>query len=132
MKKTVSVKMESADYKYSWCAGFFDGEGTTTTTKAMRDKYNYIKMTITQKDREVLDKFERIVGKGKIYFSKSKGMYSWNCYKVADVVEVIKVLWQFLGSLKREQILKSIEKYNEYRIEEDQIILDLDTSLWVG
>lgn len=124
--------MESADFKYSWCAGFFDGEGTTTTTKAMRDKYNYIKMTITQKDKEVLERFERIVGKGKTYFCKSKNVYSWNCYKKEDVVEVIKLLWEYLGTQKREQILKSIDKYNEYRIEEDQIKLDLDSSVWVG
>ena len=124
--------MECADYKYAWCAGFFDGEGTTTTTQARRDKYNYIKMTITQKDKEVLEKFERIVGKGKIYFCKSKNVYSWNCYKKEDVLEVIKLLWQYLGTQKQEQILKAIDKYNEYRREEDQIILDLDTSLWVG
>lgn len=88
----------------AWAAGFFDGEGTTSVLKAKRDKYSYIRMQVTQKNKETLDRFQTAVsGKGKIYKSNTRDIHSWNVYRKEDVLYCLKTLWPFLSSQKREQ-----------------------------
>lgn len=99
----------ASDTDYAWAAGFFDGEGTTSVLKAQRDKYAYIRMGISQKLTEPLERFLQIVGKGKIYKSNTRDIYSWNCYKQEDVEIVLNLLWPYLTSVKREQANKARE-----------------------
>ena len=61
-----------SDIDLAWCAGLFDGEGSTSVLKAQRDKYSYIRMSISQKYPEVLEKFQKIIGLGTIYKSNTK------------------------------------------------------------
>ena len=86
----------------AWAAGLFDGEGSTSTLKAQRDKYTYLRMSVSQKDRRVLDKFQVIVGAGKVYGNK-RGMHSWDCFRKDDVLKVLKKLWPYISEQKREQ-----------------------------
>lgn len=92
-----------SDIDRSWAAGFFDGEGTTSNLKTKRDKYIYIRMSISQKNPELLEKFLSIVGMGTIYKSKTRNIYSWNCYKQEEVEKVLDLLWPYLGNQKRQQ-----------------------------
>jgi hypothetical protein len=91
------------DLNIAWAAGFFDGEGSTSVLKTKRDKYSYIRMSITQKDRAVLDKFQSIVGVGKIYKHNTRNTFSWDCYKQEEVFQVLDMLWPFLSDIKRTQ-----------------------------
>lgn len=87
----------------AWAAGFFDGEGCTSILKAQRDRYAYIRMSISQKDPECLLRFLQIVGYGKIYKSHTRNIYSWDCYKQSDVPLVMEQLYPYLSNVKREQ-----------------------------
>jgi hypothetical protein len=93
----------ASDVDLAWCAGLFDGEGTTSVLKAQRDKYAYIRMSISQKYPEVLEKFQGIVGVGSIYKSKTREIYSLDIYKQVDVLVCLEMLWPFLSEIKRKQ-----------------------------
>lgn len=55
---------------------------------------------ISQKDREVLDRFQRAVGAGKICISR--GMFYYYIYTLkAD--KVLSQLWPYLSRIKKEQ-----------------------------
>lgn len=94
----------SIETELAWAAGFFDGEGTTSILKAQRDRYSYIRMQVTQKHRDTLERFQSAVGGiGRIYKGKTRGIFSWNLYKRDEVLECLNALWPFLSNHKKEQ-----------------------------
>ena len=101
------------DTEIAWAAGFFDGEGTTSILKAQRDRYSYIRMQVTQKNKETLDRFQAAMcGKGKIYKSNTRDIHSWNVYKKEEVLFCMKSLWPFLSNQKREQAIIALNRVN--------------------
>ena len=119
MKNSISVtspeKEEVVESDYAWCAGLFDGEGTTSVLKAQRDKYGYVRMSVPQKIREDLDKFQSIVKVGNIYEHKGRPMHSLDIYKKEDVINCLNMLWPYLSEVKKVQALKAFEKAESYR-----------------
>jgi hypothetical protein len=99
----------ASDVDHAWCAGLFDGEGTTSVLRAQRDKYAYLRMSVAQKDRKVLDKFRDIVGVGTVYSHKTRIMHSLDIYKKADVDYCLDVLWPYLSEAKKDQANKAKE-----------------------
>lgn len=93
----------------AWCAGFFDGEGTTGVLRAKRDKHKYLRMGVSQKFPETLERFQNALG-GRIYKSKTREIYSWNLYSNEAVYYAIQYLWPYLSVHKREQANKAIEE----------------------
>lgn len=112
MKSAVKEVSVVCNTDIAWAAGFFDGEGTTSILKAQRDKYSYIRMGVSQKLHECLDRFYSIVQKGKIYSSNTRDIRSWNCYKHEDVIEVLNLLWPYLSEIKKQQALIALDKVN--------------------
>lgn len=103
---------------YAWCAGLFDGEGTTSVLKAQRDRYAYVRMSVSQKQPEVLERFLAIIKLGKIYKSKTREIFSLDIYKQEDVVSVLNILWPYLSEVKKQQALNAFERmdtHNDYR-----------------
>ena len=99
----------SKETELAWCAGFFDGEGTTCLLKTKRDKNIYLRMSIAQKDEETLLRFQQNIG-GAIYKSKTRDIFSLNIYSNENVVQALTLLWPYLGSCKKAQANKSIEQ----------------------
>ena len=90
------------ELELAWAAGLFDGEGSTSVLKTQRDRYTYLRMSVSQKDRRVLDRFTKAVGVGKVYFNK-RGMHSWDCFRQDQVYNVLDLLWPYLSDAKKEQ-----------------------------
>ena len=96
--------MES-DLELAWAAGFFDGEGSTSVLKAQRDKYAYLRISVSQKHPECLERFQQAIGGyGKIYKAKVRDIHSWDCYRKDQVDIVINKLYPLLSVHKRNQI----------------------------
>ena len=55
-------RLEFDREELAWAAGFFDGEGCFCFSEAGQ----YVCVSITQTEREPLDRFERAVGLGKV------------------------------------------------------------------
>lgn len=97
----------ASDTDIAWAAGLFDGEGSTSVLKAQRDKYAYIRMSVSQKDRRVLDKFQSIIGVGRIYKANKRPIHSLDIYKQEDVENTLNLLWPHISELKKEQAIKA-------------------------
>lgn len=109
------VKEEFVEYKEQlcWAAGFFDGEGTTSVLKAQRDKYAYLRMSVSQKDPTLLYKFQDIFKCGRVYRNK-RGIHSWDCYKKENVVSVLSSLWPYISDQKKAQAQKAMQYVKEH------------------
>ena len=107
------VRVVFVESDYAWAAGFFDGEGTTSVLKAQRDKYSYIRMGISQKDPECLYRFQAVFNLGKIYKSNTRDIYSWNCYKYNDVLDVYTKMKPFLSNVKQRQFEVALNTVKE-------------------
>lgn len=115
MRLVVKVEAVVCDTEVAWAAGFFDGEGTTSVLKTTRDKYSYLRMSLSQKNLECLERFHSILGVGKIYKSKTRDIYSWNCYKYEEVQQALDLLWPYLSEIKRQQATKAQDTVLENR-----------------
>jgi hypothetical protein len=93
----------------AWAAGFYCGEGSASPAQR-NGRVCGIRVTIGQKDREVLDRFQQAVGVGRV--NGPYGPYSGNnsCamffYQAGgrDATRVVRdLLWPWLSTEKREQ-----------------------------
>lgn len=100
----------------AWAAGFFDGEGCVFLTKPTDRSNLRIRLSISQVDRECLDRFRSaILGLGrvngpyavkgrpstKIFSKQPQHRYSLDGFE--KVQAAVTLLWSWLGSAKRFQ-----------------------------
>lgn len=106
----------------AWCAGLFDGEGWISPPgfSATGSLSHPITIGLGQKHPEVINRFRGFVGIGTIYEPKKRvisrtPMYVWKACGFEKVQAVVALLWEWLGTLKREKailclgVLKSYE-----------------------
>lgn len=93
----------------AWAAGFFDAEGCFSSTPRVG-----VCASITQTDREVLERFRRAVGIGKIYGPYRtphtddyvrKPHYFFRAHGNERVQAILAMLWPWLGTTKRQQAI---------------------------
>ena len=93
----------------AWAAGFFDAEGCFSSTARVG-----ICVSITQSDREPLERFRTAVGIGKIYGPYQanindgyvrKPHYFFRAHGNERVQAILAMLWPWLGATKRQQAL---------------------------
>ena len=104
------------ELELAWAAGFFDGEGSTNISKTRTGWY--LRISIIQNDREVLDRFHKaLAGLGKVtgpnQYSYNKN--PWYSYSLtgSKAHEALNLLFPYLSSVKREQALAVIKKIRE-------------------
>lgn len=108
-----------SDIDIGWAAGFFDGEGSTVVSKTRG--HRYVRLTISQKDREVLDRFCGIVGTGTVGRRRGspvtiapdgvvrlRPIFSWQTNSDPEARRVLAMIYPHLGRLKREQADRAI------------------------
>lgn len=98
------------DTELAWAAGFFDGEGCIGYYPQNRR----MMVTVVQKDRRPLERFQEALGFGKIYGpAKSKSAcYNWSVFSRDNVDKLFKLLVPFLSAPKQEQFHRAFIKYN--------------------
>lgn len=98
----------------AWAAGFYDGEGSAFTTSS--EGYHYPRMTASQTHKEPLERFNAAIGNvGNLvgpYMNKGrrKPIYEIRIYGRNSVKIASDLLFPYLCSPKREQILNAIKK----------------------
>lgn len=102
-------------FEAAWAAGLFDGEGTTSVLAAQRDRYKYVRMSMAQKDPEVLYRLQSLLG-GKVYKSNTRDIYNWNVYKRPDVESALNIMWPHLSTQKKEQAVKVFNTVDNNRM----------------
>lgn len=109
------LRQPSADpeVELAWSAGFFDGEGSVYLAKHQSHAgYFVLEAAITQSSwdgvPEVLQRFQRTFGIGKIYgpYRAPAGhapIYRWKCHRRQQIEGMITSLENDLGEVKRSQ-----------------------------
>jgi hypothetical protein len=97
----------------SWLAGVYDGEGSTTVNRATKsgsDKvWTGLLLSISQKDRRLLDRVQEQYG-GRISGPvESSGVHQWRISGAA-ALELLSRMYPFLSPQKREQADDVLER----------------------
>ena len=101
----------------AWAAGLWDGEGWVGPL-AHRSHAGYFVVEAEVKQSgselpEVLTRFHRIVGAGRVYgpiLQKHgwRDVYRWRTGGIDNVERVVRILWPWLGEIKREQARRAL------------------------
>lgn len=101
--------------EYAWAAGFWDGEGCVSLTFRGPSNTPRVVAQVAQVDREVLDKFSRIMGVGNVlgpYPARHENSQPYFCWRVEGAPHLRQIrdkLCQYLGSIKLEQIDNALQ-----------------------
>lgn len=94
----------------AWAAGFFEGEGCVRAAQDKQNKSLWEGRTyfdVSQSDREMLDRFQRIFGCGKVYgpYSKPNRLpyYRFFVVNFEQVQMLVILLWPWLSQRRRAQ-----------------------------
>lgn len=111
--------MPESLFDFAWAAGFFDGEGHVGFHK--QRKYRTVRASITQLDRRVLDKFQRIVGIGHVSGPHKNGSgerpryYHYTAQGFNAVYALYGVLAPYLSEIKDTAFQSSLSNMLEYK-----------------
>jgi len=99
----------------AWAAGFFEGEGSTSLNRNKHlDGRGYIGLSVSQKDREVLDRFHAAIGGlGNVTESPARpaSPFTWCTSRFEHCQAVLAMLWPFMGQVKRAQAQRALTGY---------------------
>lgn len=98
----------------SWAAGFFDGEGHVGFSRKARRLD--LRLSMTQTDRAVLDRFQRATGLGRVggpflrsYRNPNENdIYAYQIARFEHVQAIVAMLWAFLSPVKRGQAKQAL------------------------
>lgn len=100
----------------AWAAGFFDGEGTFTASYDKRGGHVTCRITLPQKNPELLEQFTEVLGVGGgVSIHKDSNVYRLQIYTFEKVQAVVAMLWCFLGTDKQNQAVAMLERMNQYQ-----------------
>lgn len=90
-----------------YIAGFFDGEGSFSIFVRKDERYRTgfhvsLRINMTQKDRNVLNRIQDFLGMGTISFHKSYKLYEYNIHRIKDVKKFIYLIGTKLIVKKNE------------------------------
>lgn len=97
------------DTDFAWACGFFEGEGCIYAgRKGPRGSSRPSRrLCLNSTDRDVLERFHRIVGIGKIgkvhEVPGRKPIWQWYVYRRADIVALLDRMEPQLGARRLEQ-----------------------------
>jgi len=99
----------------AWAAGFFDGEGHVRVDRSRwTGKYVTPVVTIGQKTPELLQRFKRAVGVGRVtgpyLYSYQRVIWHYKVSTTERVRTVSKTLWFKLGKTKKKQFIVVLGK----------------------
>lgn len=98
----------------AWAAGFFDAEGTASSSKRLGRPSRERQMAVYQGGRheipEALLRFQRAVGgRGNITGPYRERLFHWSTKKHSAFDEVMTMLWPWLSEYKRAQLKRATE-----------------------
>lgn len=103
--------MSVPETEIAWAAGFYDGEGCATL---YRKKGNAaVRLIVVQRERELLERFQDAVGGlGKFYYNARVRypIWQWHAGREPEAREVLRILWPYLGRIKREQAERALSQ----------------------
>lgn len=95
----------SAMTDYAWAAGLFEGEGTIYLAK--KKSGNSPMLSLSSTDRDVVRRFHRILGVGRIdgpyQVGENKPYWMWCVSSYAKVQWIVILFWRWLGKRRKNR-----------------------------
>lgn len=121
-------KFVHREIELAWAAGFFDGEGCFkgARTNGLSDK-KYGRISISQKDSEVLYRFKSAVGELGSVNGPYNNMWYYVATRKADIIVICELLRPYLSSIKvadMDNMLTNIKNIQEYkpRLSKEEVV----------
>jgi hypothetical protein len=115
----------------AWAAGFFDGEGWANRSR--RGVQSRINQSDNDAVPEVLLRFRRVVGRGRIHGPVRqvgrKDLYYWDVSSRCDVDAVARGIWPWLGDVKRGEFIATLGPVS---MPEDEAVPRAELLAWAG
>ena len=96
----------------AWAAGLFEGEGCIS----IRPDVKSVILKLSSTDKDILDRFHKIVGGGAIYESKvkpgRKPCWEWNMGLKKDVVKTLERFLPYFGERRAYTALNAFDHYD--------------------
>lgn len=98
----------------AWAAGLFEGEGCITQAKRKDNKFEYRHLTLEMSDKDIVDKFQNILGCGSIRHRirtdkpNSKPTWQWNLTNSVQISAILYAIYPWLGIRRRQKALEAI------------------------
>lgn len=110
-------RIERTIEEIAWAAGLFEGEGTCCVVRNGKSLRATVELTST--DEDVVRKFHRIMGCGKLTCRDrppNKPAWKWYAYSAGIVIEVLTVLLPFLGERRTKEAEVVLERARNTRM----------------
>jgi hypothetical protein len=102
------------ELELAWAAGFFDGEGSVFSQYMPWQRKSYLRVEIGQQDKQVLERFLKAVGFGKIIQMKSsqtKNGLRFRYYpSIQEAKLVMEKLLPYLSPIKKKQYEEALKE----------------------
>jgi hypothetical protein len=103
----------------AWAAGLFEGEGYTGFTRTNHGARK-INFTVTQQNREPLERFRKLFGVGRIYgpYGGPKQVSHFHCSSFEHAQAILAAMWPWLSTRRREQAKRTLRAYLAHPIKQ--------------
>ena len=96
----------------AWAAGFFDGEGCSSSRANGRGSRNHPSLHVSQNNRDTLERFQAAVGGvGAIYERNNGRHFDWQAQTKESTKKAMEALWPYLGQHKKNQYMNAMLDY---------------------
>lgn len=101
----------------AWLAGFWEGEGWINFVHSKAMKFPQLRISLTQNQREPLDKVKEMYGFGGVFADKYNKCFRYitTTSKAAQIAR--EILPYIVNPYKRGQIISALEKHDQYQKE---------------
>jgi hypothetical protein len=100
----------------AWAAGFFEGEGCFDSGPSRNPEWRRPIISISQVNREPLDRFQQVMGFGKVYGPypprrpNDAPLHRYQTAKYEYAQATVCLLWPWLTSQRRGQALRMLRR----------------------
>lgn len=108
-------RFEISENDLYWLAGLLEGEGYFGCNKNSQCNYHYAKITVAMKDRDVIERVQKVIGSGSISVDRYKRephhstIHRYNV--VADVAESVMIqILPIMGERRAQKIDEVLSK----------------------
>lgn len=101
--------LDATPTEIAWAAGLFEGEGSITMRRDLRGYWQRT-LSLSMCDRDVLERFARIVGAEANIYADGRPMrrplYAWRCGRWSVIEPMLTAFLPYLGERRRAKALE--------------------------
>lgn len=109
----------ASEVDLAWAAGLFEGEGCINVYRQKGRKFIRITLSLCSTDRDVVERFAKIVGYKEVtelkrYTKKNKIVYRWQTAHTEHVKRILRELMPYFGKRRTRQASDALVARRNY------------------